>query len=203
MKDLIITFILLSQALFVFSQISEDCEGMDSIVLSGEFSNYSLEDDCITSIKITTLDEDTYITGLFLISGESVNIIPTNEYKINIKPSDNLDIESIKPRSGSGNVVARKLTAINVYEDTNDKLIFNHKKEVVIDIYPNPVQGELTIKINEIILNYKIIDFYGRTSLQGNFLKNKTVLVTELPKGLYFINIQTENKIVTKSFIKN
>ena len=71
-----------------------------------------------------------------------------------------------------------------------------------ISIYPNPVKNQLTITSdNEKVNNIKIMDVTGKTLnvFAGN---TTTINVSDLAKGLYFLQIQTEKGIAVKRFIK-
>jgi hypothetical protein len=67
-------------------------------------------------------------------------------------------------------------------------------------LFPNPVQTDLQIKLNETITSIEVIDITGCRLLQSN----STVLnVTDLPAGIYFAKIVSENgRIVTGKFVK-
>ncbi len=70
------------------------------------------------------------------------------------------------------------------------------------NIYPNPVKDQLIISSeNEKINSIKIIDVTGKTIKK--FTQSTTPIhVADLPKGLYFLQIQTEKGIGVKRFIK-
>lgn len=69
-------------------------------------------------------------------------------------------------------------------------------------VYPNPVSNQLTINNNGFIINeINIIDH------TGNYLKTITsglniVNVSNLPSGIYFIELVGEKKSITQKFIK-
>jgi type IX secretion system substrate protein len=69
-----------------------------------------------------------------------------------------------------------------------------------IILYPNPVQDVLFIKTQEQIETIKIY------TLQGNLIKEATLVnevnVSNLASGMYFIQLSSEGKTVTKKFIK-
>lgn len=68
-------------------------------------------------------------------------------------------------------------------------------------IYPNPTGDIINIE-NSLILNYvTIYDIVGREiiSLKGNVLN---IDVSSLKSGTYLLKAETNNEIITKSFIK-
>jgi len=67
-----------------------------------------------------------------------------------------------------------------------------------INIYPNPASSSINIELiipkNKLLLN--IIDLTGRIVLQKKITNNETINVSKLKKGIYFLNIKNENKII-------
>ncbi len=152
--------------------------------------------DCNDDIFITVSKNDNYITRIsgFLETTKAIHIKP-NDGTIKITPllgtscSDNHNAHPKKKthngtRIGSKEEVSRK--------SDNDSII----------IYPNPVETQLAIESVENLLSYTIINSIGETSLEGEFT-SKTISVEKLPIGLYHIQLQTTNKVVSKTFIKN
>ncbi|NQX97778.1 MAG: T9SS type A sorting domain-containing protein, partial [Flavobacteriales bacterium] len=71
-----------------------------------------------------------------------------------------------------------------------------------LSIYPNPTANKLEIRnLKSPITNISIIDVTGKTvkTIIGNV---STVNVSELTRGIYFIQIQTEKGMVNSKFIK-
>jgi cephalosporin-C deacetylase len=85
-------------------------------------------------------------------------------------------------------------------------IALKRNKNVVINLFPNPINKELTIKLSESVGNFdiKIYDILGRVwfSKQLNQLDN-TLNINDLPKGNYFIDIKNETFFIVKKFIKN
>jgi len=74
-----------------------------------------------------------------------------------------------------------------------------------IIVYPNPTDGELRITNYELrITNVKIFDLMGKnlTLLTSPMSQNITINISQLPTGIYFLRIVTENGVVTKKIIK-
>lgn len=76
----------------------------------------------------------------------------------------------------------------------NDATLTNFK------IYPNPAIN--FIRLNGIgnIEKFTVFNTLGETILKGNF--NNQIDVSNLSKGIYFLNIKSKNQIYTKKFIK-
>ena len=82
----------------------------------------------------------------------------------------------------------------------SEVISINLPKENEIMIYPNPVNDKINfigIEAGEII----IIDNAGRNVLQTNFIDSE-LNIPALPKGLYFIQIYSDNQVITKKFFK-
>jgi len=73
--------------------------------------------------------------------------------------------------------------------------------EVIINVSPNPTSSELTITSNEKIEKINIIDLRGKI-IKMISQNNNTVDVSSLTKGMYFLQVHTDKKIVSKRFIK-
>jgi hypothetical protein len=71
------------------------------------------------------------------------------------------------------------------------------KEEIVV--YPNPTKNRVTINTNKAIKKITIVDLNGRI-LDTQF--ETTVNLTNLVSGIYFLNIETENRISSKKIIK-
>lgn len=76
-----------------------------------------------------------------------------------------------------------------------------------IKIYPNLVQEDLTVKIDESILNTKTQFFI--TNQMGQIIKNNTITkngerinVENFSAGIYFLTVFNKNGKITKKFIK-
>ena len=70
-----------------------------------------------------------------------------------------------------------------------------------IAVYPNPTTSQITIDIEEKIKNILIIDITGKT-VKNLVPTNNTIDVSNLIKGIYFLQVQTEKGIINSKFIK-
>ncbi len=77
----------------------------------------------------------------------------------------------------------------------------------IIEIYPNPTQGTLNIKMSEDIsgnYNIKLIDNIGRVIYEQQNLspfKTYPINLSKFPKGLYFALVKTEGVTLTKKIL--
>lgn len=68
------------------------------------------------------------------------------------------------------------------------------------EVYPNPFTNKITIQTRKEIVVWKLRTLYGTTVASG---REKDVLTTELPKGMYLLQIAlASGEIVTKKVIK-
>jgi hypothetical protein len=76
---------------------------------------------------------------------------------------------------------------------------------LIIDIYPNPVEENITVSSNELISSYEITDSQGKIidELSLNTPSSEVnVNVNNLPKGIYFIRVTKGSKIGLAKFIR-
>jgi hypothetical protein len=74
-----------------------------------------------------------------------------------------------------------------------------------LKIYPNPNNGSFTITNSELINGVVIMDLQGKVVYRNSNLNlyNLNVNLENLDRGMYMINIISENEIITKSIIAN
>ena len=88
------------------------------------------------------------------------------------------------------------------YDITVTNIDKNNIDEILI--YPNPAKTYLQIiDYNASIQDIDIYDVYGRKvkKIKSQNLKHK-IQITDLEKGIYFINIKTNNNTIIKKFVK-
>ena len=74
------------------------------------------------------------------------------------------------------------------------------------NIFPIPTTNKITVQLHDLqsIFNISITDVQGKKIFSKQGLRQETTLdISKLSKGLYFVNIQTENRRFTKKIIKN
>ncbi len=92
-------------------------------------------------------------------------------------------------------------------EDNNPKSITEHKAEVGIFLYPNPVKSQLRIEAPI----YEHIEFVEVFSIAGNLLKTASSFkgndlrlnVEELTAGIYLIHVRTDQSIYRSKIVKH
>jgi hypothetical protein len=70
-------------------------------------------------------------------------------------------------------------------------------------IFPNPNKGEFTVSNSSDIINVNITDVQGKVvySISNINLNKINVNISDLEKGMYMINVETENTTITESVI--
>jgi hypothetical protein len=68
-----------------------------------------------------------------------------------------------------------------------------------IVIYPNPTTGKLNIRTS-LDISYTLFDFTGRIIFENS--KERTIDITTLPNGVYFLSIEYNGKRFNKRIIK-
>ena len=75
-------------------------------------------------------------------------------------------------------------------------------------VYPNPNNGTFHIQLNEVVSDFKIsiFDVTGKTVYTNEFSQNSDLvkeikIEEEISKGIYFMNIKTNDGLVTKKII--
>lgn len=70
------------------------------------------------------------------------------------------------------------------------------------DLYPNPAINSITVDGNySLESEYTITSSEGKTVQKGS-LSTKTIMIDELPKGQYFMQIKSPDSIMNRAFIK-
>lgn len=87
-----------------------------------------------------------------------------------------------------------ELSVTIVYQDITEY-------ESKFDIYPNPAKNELFINTNEIIREIEIHNVIG-ISVYNEKKSTKSIDISKLKSGVYFVTIKTDKGIVTKRILK-
>ena len=116
--------------------------------------------------------------------------------------------------AGSGNTST--FSNVKVYETScsgTRKVEFGTRTDILGDedelalasltIYPNPVKNILHVSLNgnrDIETSYSIVNMLGQTVLRGNAVKE--INVESLTQGVYFIEVNAGDEVISKKFIK-
>jgi hypothetical protein len=88
---------------------------------------------------------------------------------------------------------------VNVVDCSN----INELSKENVTIYPNPNKGEFSVTNSSDIINLNITDVQGKVvhSMNDINLNNVEINITDLEKGMYFINVETVNGTVTETVV--
>jgi len=91
--------------------------------------------------------------------------------------------------------------------DTNDTLdvIQERNSSNIIKVYPNPTSGIFTLEItgdHELVAPIVLRDLTGRVVLNGTNEANRTFNVSELPAGVYWLEISSDGKKMYQQIVK-
>src|SRR5699024_4576023 len=75
------------------------------------------------------------------------------------------------------------------------------QKEDQIRLFPNPAKNELFIKGIDSNSSLQIISMEGRILLTKTVEQDARLDVSDLESGVYFVHIQTQNRVVVKRFV--
>ena len=78
------------------------------------------------------------------------------------------------------------------------------ENDTKINLYPNPANSTLTVKSDELILQYSIYDIQGTLVSQMTDVSEKSLEldVRSLSTGTYMIRLTLGNTVLTKKFVK-
>jgi len=77
-------------------------------------------------------------------------------------------------------------------------------KNDILRIFPNPVKDELRIESDVPFdkLSFTIYNMAGKQTVSGQLLNDRSINVSSLPQGIYFVKIKIGNNVLTKKFVK-
>ena len=160
--------------------------------------------DKVKRIQLNHTDQNFLVLGNFDVVNQSV--VPNFKHTgvwYEYFSGDSMDVQDV---ASELNLSAGEY---QIWTDKNiqaDKEIGRVKSpSLIIDIYPNPVEENITVSSNELISSYEITDSQGKIidELSLNTPSSEVnVNVNNLPKGIYFIRVTTGSKIGLAKFIR-
>jgi hypothetical protein len=160
--------------------------------------------------SLTQINPD-FISPIFYKNNQPVNhiwvvsrsVINDTTLKVNIFPNSNAIGEyeiGMMQNQNFVNYTNRKKFSVSKTG------IINIKDNKDLSIYPIPTSNILNIEWHDTknkILSIEITDLEGRVLYQTNNMEPLNLATILSTKGMYFINLKTENLVVTKKFIFN
>lgn len=101
----------------------------------------------------------------------------------------------------------RATARINVIygQYVTNTLITNDINSIAFSVFPNPSKGIVNIQFNNLVSDFSV-EVYDVMGREVNFTKindtnNKSIVLDNVEKGVYYINIESENSRTTKKII--
>jgi len=92
-----------------------------------------------------------------------------------------------------------------VLDSSSTILSINEKHLPSFDIYPNPTNNFVNIHLQNVkhidCVTVEIVDMFGKTLLTKKLVDEK-INISYFPNGIYFIQLRTEEGVITKKIIK-
>jgi len=159
-------------------------------------SNWTTVDSWISGVNI---NNNNFYNATVLLNSSQYNFVSNAGFRFQIDASnrtDNIYIDQVTI-TGKNGVAARKQVDRLVVVGT-----LNEDSDNGIKIYPNPVKGDVLMVelIEGETFTYKIFKITGQIVMRGT--SKGRINVAKLDSGMYFIEINNDNEVLTKKFIK-
>lgn len=170
----------------------------NQVVHSG--SNYNQSNGTTINVTKTLADgcytfvfKDSYGDGICCAEGNGSYAVINNSTNNFITSGSSFTFERRKSFCvGSGRFAPAAIEEVEIA----------NKKTLTVALYPNPVQGQLYLKLdNPRTLDYTITNQVGQVVSTGRVV-HQQIEVLLLPTGVYFLTLQDGEERVTKRFIK-
>ena len=150
--------------------------------------------DCVTISPINTQCYENFVSVLWN-NGETEN-------EITVCPDQDTDYTAVfTDIYGNEFDVTSKVTILP--EDHIDCIVSNTSENIFdFEIYPNPVQWDLTIDSANPMSKIEIYSSTGNLVRNVSQMKTNKINVSDLSSGIYFIKVSGETKVGLQKFIK-
>ncbi|WP_353777308.1 M43 family zinc metalloprotease [Winogradskyella sp. 3972H.M.0a.05] len=146
-----------------------------------------------------SFNNNTFYSATVVLNDSEYNFGSNSQFRFQCDASANadqvyIDQVTITGISGSGS------------RQNTTELIRTLNEEVTSEedfvLYPNPVKSQLNIKMldNNDAINYRIINMLGQTVQEGK--TTQIIDVENLRSGIYFLEVNDGDEVLTKKFIK-
>ena len=111
------------------------------------------------------------------------------------------DFDAVLTRSGSEGV-AYRTPFYDVFNNRDTRMgsdITDLNLSNEVSIYPNPASEKINISSNNTIVSVTAVNASSNSVKLS--VENNTVDISQLPSGIYMLNIQTESNMVTEKLI--
>jgi endonuclease I len=154
----------------------------------------------------TDFQNNNFFSSKVTLSKANYNFVSNAQFRFQADASSNADQIYIDQVTITGIISASaRMNSEPIKFETN-QVSEAEEENVLLDeeftIYPNPVKNQLEVRIfAEQAVSYQIHSLLGHVVKGGN-LANKTINVANLKAGIYILQINDGDEILTKKFIK-
>ncbi|AXG71686.1 extracellular ribonuclease [Kordia sp. SMS9] len=158
----------------------------------------------------TDFENNNFYTSKVTLDSASYNFVNNASFRFQCDASANADqiyIDQVSIKGITSGAAARQAIVSSRDKDTAEtKFLYSLNEEEVshedFTVYPNPTVNELEVRIFvEENASYQIHSMIGQVVKTGD-LSNKTIDVRNLKAGMYILQINDGDEILTKKFIK-
>lgn len=168
--------------------------GQDGVNCAESLSYFSVDNEIICYLYPEFFDATSPDT--FYLDGCGRSWLRLEEGQVNGPIQENMETQDYETFKEDLYECAGISTSLNDLEDLTAQ----------VQIFPNPAQDVLHLQSSAIAIeSVRIFSTTGRQVLArtGDAYQNSTIDISDLPAGLYFINIEIDGEWVTKKMVKN
>ena len=150
----------------------------------------------------TDFNNSTFYSATVTLDAAQYNFSSNSQFRFQCDASGNNDqiyIDQVTITGLGGTTKGNQDTIVALkYLDTTDRF-----GEEDFTLHPNPVSGDVlfvTLKESTKAATYRIVNMLGQTIAKG--LLNTEINVTTLRAGIYFMEVNDGEELMTKKFIK-
>lgn len=193
--------------------ISLSCSGnqLEAIDVSQNLSLLALicGDNQITSLDLSqnillqsVLCEDNQLTSLNVKNGNNNNVLGTAFNAMNNPDLQCIEVDDVAYSTENwADIDATSTFVSNQAECT--ALSVSDLTQLDFSVYPNPTTHKITVSLSE-EASYSLISVNGQVVEKGQLQMGESSLnIANISKGLYFLQVNTSERISTKKIIKN
>lgn len=154
----------------------------------------------------TSFSNGSFYTATVTLDAGQYNFVSNGGFRFRCDASGNSDyiyIDQVTIKGiTNGTSSQNTLTWLGGYTTTSEGGEVNNFEDDFM-IYPNPVSGNiLNVKLlDDTPVSYRVINMIGQTVLFGE-LKDQQINVESLNSGMYFVEINDGEEVMTKKFIR-
>ena len=150
----------------------------------------------------SSFNNNTFYSATVTLDASQYNFASNSQFRFQCDASANSDLIYIDQVTitGIGAGSRGKGNTLQVIRNVNTNDGFNSEEDFLL--YPNPVKGDvLNVKLpGNISASFRILNMLGQTVITGDSIKE--IKVGNLKSGMYFIEVNDGNEVMTKKFIK-